>query len=163
MRAPDDLTEFITSHHARLVGVAALSTGDHHHAEDIAQETWVRLCQHWDRVQAGSDPWPYTVTIALNVCRSRWRRLRVRLREVPQIDDVAAPEVADDYRLSMLDGGLRLLTARQREAIVLRYYAQLSGAETASVMHCAEGTVRALTYQAISSLRAHIEEGVHHV
>ena len=56
-----------------------------------------------------------------------------------------------------------LLTARQREAIVLRYYAQLSGAETASVMHCAEGTVRALTYQAISSLRAHIEEGVHHV
>ena len=110
MRPPDDLTEFIASHHARLVGVAALSTGDHHHAEDIAQETWVRLCQHWDRVRAGSDPWPYTVAIALNVCRSRWRRLRVRLREVPQIDDVAAPEVADDYRVSMLDGASCLIS-----------------------------------------------------
>ncbi|MDO8361947.1 MAG: sigma-70 family RNA polymerase sigma factor [Actinomycetota bacterium] len=159
MRAPTDLTEFIASHHTRLVGVAALSTGDRQHAEDIAQETWVRLCQHWDRVQAGTDPWPYTVTIALNLCRSRWRRMRVRWREVPHhggAHDLTVPELADDHRLEVLDDGLLQLSPRQREAIVLRYYAQLSVAETAESMRCADGTVRALTHQAITALRAHI-------
>lgn len=162
MAAPDDLTGFIASHHARLVGVVALNTGDRHAADDLAQETWVRLCQHWDRVQPGSDPWPYTVTIALNLCRSRWRRLSRRWREVPHSLDVAIPEVADDHRLPLLDDALRNLTPRQREAIVLRYYAQLDVAETAASMGCADGTVRALTHQAITSLRAQLSEGAHH-
>jgi RNA polymerase sigma-70 factor (sigma-E family) len=149
--------EFYRTVYPKLVGTLALDSGDVLLAEEVAQEALTRLCERWSTVSDLRSVESWVFRVAYNVQASRFRRLAVerRLRQRRVGDSTNAAEYASaeavEVRHAVAD-----LPARQRQAIVLRYYADLSVAQTADVMGCKTGTVKALTSQAIQSLRVRI-------
>ncbi len=149
----------------RLVGGLALHCGDQMVAEELAQETLVRLWQHWDRLDdTGSvDAWVWTV--ALNLSRSKRRRWaaarRAQARLGPATDLRQDPDPATVVAIRR---AVATLPDRQRMAVALRYFADLPVKDVAVIMGCAEGTVSAHTHQALKSLgdqlRDEIVEGI---
>jgi RNA polymerase sigma factor (sigma-70 family) len=131
-------------------------------AEELAQESLLKLVKHWDRVRLMKNPWAWLATVALNQSTSRWRRLAMADRVESQL--TVSPDRVDSQ-----DGLAELLTVidslpeRQRAALLLRHYARLSVRETALAMGCAEGTVKSLTSRAVERLRAELSEEVEHV
>jgi RNA polymerase sigma factor (sigma-70 family) len=135
-----------------LVAALALSCGDRSLAEEFAQEALARAYRDWSKVRDLSNPEAWVHRVAINLSHS-WFRKR-RLANVATAPDDESSGVAE--REAMRSGLMRL-PKRQREAIVLRYYADLSVRDTALAMRCAEGTVRALTSQGITALRLILE------
>lgn len=117
-------------------------------AEDIAQETMVRAYLRWSRVEHYVEPWAVRVAtnLALDNVRRRSRRFRVSVRSEP------APAVADE-RLDLARAIARL-PKRQREAVALRYVADLSEADTAQAMGCSTGSVKQHASRGLTALRA---------
>jgi len=140
----------------RLVGVAGLCCGSRTVAEEIAQEALMRLCRHWRRVRDMEHPqaWLYRVTINL---ASDVRRRQRQQRDADAAWARAQPAVTDsadiDASLTLLQR-VSTLPDRQRQAVACRYFLDLPVADTATILDCAPGTVRALTSQAINALRA---------
>jgi len=123
-------------------------------AEDVTQEVFLRLARPRRLVpRARFTTWLYKVT--LNVARELRRR---RDREAPLDDEAAARRPApvapgQDVVLTDLARALAALPGRQREAVVMRYLEGMSTRETAQVMSCREGTVKAHLHRAIGALR----------
>lgn len=101
-----------------------------------------------------SNPEGWAVTVTFNLARSWWRRQyaeqRARRRHGPSPDREDATDVAASVALRE---AVSRLPARQRQAIILRFFADLPVADTAEVMGCARGTVRSLTAKAMLALR----------
>ena len=153
-----EFVEVCRREHARLVGLLALYTGDQGVAEDLAQETLVRLHLHWSRVQTMGSPGGWLATVGLNLARSWWRRrfAEQRAHRRHGLPVAAAPtDVAD---VLAVRAAVAALPPRQRAALVLRYYAGLPVAETAAALGCAEGTVKSLTNRAVSNLRTTLRD-----
>lgn len=153
-RGPDtELVAFCHSEHRRLVGLLALYVGDEPTAQELAQDAFAKLCEHWGRVQAMDNRRAWLNRVALNLARSwlrrRYAERRARARHGPDTDveEHRAAEVV------AVRSAVAALPTRQRTALVLRYYADLPVAEVAAQMRCAEGTVKALTHRAIATLR----------
>lgn len=153
------LADLCRTEHARLVGLLALQLGDRAVAEDLAQESLIRLHQHWPRVRTMASPTGWLYGVALNLSRSWWRRRFAERRALARTgttpDAAVAAEPADVLAVRAAVAGL---PRRQREALVLRYYGGLSVAEVARQMRCAEGTVKSLTSQAVDGLRRQFQE-----
>ena len=137
----------------RLVGLLALQVGDRLVAEELAQETLLALCRHWDRVER---PGAWLTQVGLNRANSWWRRRLAERRA--QARHGPSAETADEEGPGRLEAEeLRRLVAnlprRQRMAVALRFYEHRSVTEAAALMGCAEGTVKALTHQAMGRLR----------
>lgn len=117
-------------------------------AEDVAQETMVRAYLRWDRVQQYVEPWVVRVAtnLALDNVRRRSRRFRV------SVGPEAAPAVADE-RVDLARAVARL-PKRQREAVALRYIADLSEADAARAMGCSTGSVKQHASRGLRALRA---------
>lgn len=149
-----DLSRFCAREYPSLVGALSLYWGDHWTAEELAQEALAIACRDWRKVRRMDNPRAWLYRVAMNLSKSRARRIHAELRanektshdavEVEQSPDVAT---ALDVR-SAVSG----LPRRQRQALVYRHYLGLSVRDTATYMECSEGTVRALTSQAKSSL-----------
>ncbi len=142
---------FVDDVRAPLVGALTLFCGDRGVAEELAQEALVRAWQRWERLSA---PRPWVYRTAFNLARSGFRRRQAERRATRRVavaDVTVDPDVGDAVAVRR---AVAALAPRQREAIVARYYADLSVAEAAEAMGCAEGTVKALTSQAIANLRA---------
>jgi RNA polymerase sigma factor (sigma-70 family) len=148
---------FCVAIYPRLVGALSLAYGDRALAEELAQEALSRVLEHWDRVQTVDDADGYTFQTAFNVSRSWWRRRAAEHRANTRSSG-ASHEVTDDdpARAIAVRRALSDLPRRQREAIVHRYFLGHNVAETAQSMGCAEGTVKALTSQAVAKLRAEL-------
>ncbi len=123
----------------RLLALAQRMLGDRAEAEDVAQETFVRIWKQAGRWQTGRakfDTWAHRV--ALNLCYDRLRKRRdVITDEVPdQVDPGPLPDagLAEDSDSRRVEQALQRLAPRQREAIILVYYQDLSNREAASVM-----------------------------
>lgn len=155
----DDLDRFVDMHYKRLVGLLILRSGDEHRAEELAQESLVKLVKHWDRVRVMEHPWAWLATVAMNQSRSRWRRLAMMERAERRLVGTAdGPSSGEDLtELLMVIHGL---PERQRMALLLRHYARLSVEETAAAMECAEGTVKSLTSRAIERVRDELSEEI---
>jgi RNA polymerase sigma-70 factor (ECF subfamily) len=152
---PDDLVAFCQREHARLVGAVTLYCGDRALGEEIAQESLAAACERWEKVRTMDAPGAWVHRVAINATNSRFRRLgaerRARRRLEGRHDDaVTDPDGADAVAIRQ---SLAALPARQRQALVLRFYLGLSVAETARWMDSSEAAVKALTQRAIARLR----------
>lgn len=149
-----EMTAFCRAEHPRLVGALMLQTGDRGVAEDLAQEVLIKVCQHWEKVSAMASPRGWLHTVAANQARSwvtaPWSAAPVCAMAPGRWRGGDGTEGADRVAVR---AAVRALPLRQRTALVLRYYADLPAAQVAVSMGCSEGTVRALTYQAIATLR----------
>lgn len=150
-----ELTAFIRVEHPRLVGMLALYCGDRDVAADLAQEALARACRDWDKVSALECPGAWTRRVAINLANSAARRRKVHLRaqELLSSEGRLPGGDGDDADAIAVRAALATLPPRARMAVVLRYFADLSVADTARAMGCAEGTVKALTFEGINLLR----------
>jgi RNA polymerase sigma-70 factor (sigma-E family) len=154
MDATRDFTSFCRSEYSGLVGALSLLVGDHGLAQDLAQEALARAWSKWSRVGRLDRPDLWAKHVAVNLGRSLWRRKQVADRAAATF----APSMTFAAGVSATAGDALLeavsrLPGRQRAAIALRYFADMTVADAARVMGCREGTVKALTSQAISGLR----------
>ena len=159
------LEALVYRHHAPLVAHLARLTGDHALAEDLAQETFLRLIRdarlyHYPRPFL---PWLYTIARnqAINHARSAYERHVQRASEAPEAAS-AAPDPAEWLERQERRDGLRqalaTLTFEQREALSLRFGQELSVQETAAVLGLPVGTVKSRTFNALRRLRSALEE-----
>ena len=152
-----DFSEFFEVEYRRLGKALYLLTGDRVEADDIAQEALVRVYERWDRVGRARSPTGYLYRTALNLRRSRLRRLRTasrhRAEERPG-DPLAAIEERTDV-MAMLT----LLPRQQRTAVVLVDWLALDISESARIMRIKESTVRVHLSRGRKALRESAEVG----
>jgi RNA polymerase sigma factor (sigma-70 family) len=165
----DVLAGLFSAHHVSLVRLAVLLVGDPVSAEDIVQDVYARLQRRAVRRPAARSALPtapqellaYARASVLNACRTLLRRqaLTHRLWQSSQRPVWSAENdvlIADDRRRVLQ--ALARLPARQREAIVLRYYLDLSEAEIAAAMRVRPGTVKSTISRGLDALRDRYEE-----
>jgi len=147
-----DVESWCRSVYPRLVAAMSLYCGTLDDAEDVAQETLSRAWEHWSTVGVHPRPESWAFRTAFNIANSRWRRRRIERRAHAQLgsEQSTIPTEIADFQVRRAVVGL---PARQREVVVLRFFRDQSVADTAASMQCAVGTVKALTHQAIASLR----------
>jgi RNA polymerase sigma-70 factor (sigma-E family) len=151
--------EFMAARLQPLLRYAVMLTGDPHLAEDLVQETMVRAHLKWRRVSATAVPELYVKRMLTNAYldhrRGSWFR-RVVLRHDPAehatIGDHAEAAAARAEVWSLL----AVLPARQRAALVLRFYEEFDDIRIAAVLDCAEGTVRSYISRGLATLRRHL-------
>lgn len=158
MAEPDGAAEFCRRAYPQLVGTMAVYCGDRGVAEELAQETLLRVWDRWERVRDLESPMGWAHRVALNLARSWFRRRAAERRALARhgAPPEQGPALPDDAEVLALRGAVRGLPPRQRAAVALRYYAGLSVAEAADVLGCAEGTVKSLTAKGVATLRAGI-------
>jgi RNA polymerase sigma-70 factor, ECF subfamily len=154
---------------AKLPRVLALATrmlGDRAEAEDVAQETFVRLWKHaarWRPGQALFDTWLHTVT--LNLCRDRLRRKRELVTSDPpeRPDPAPTPEaaLAEAQQSGAVAAAIHALPERQREAILLVHYQDLSNIEAAAMLDVSVDALESLLARGRRALRKAFEERDH--
>ncbi|WP_413990978.1 RNA polymerase sigma factor [Labrys okinawensis] len=140
----------------RLLALARRMLGDAAEAEDVAQETFVRIWRHaagWRTERARFDTWVHRV--ALNLCYDRLRRRREWTSEdMPEIVDGAHTEAQQHEDDSLrVERALKAIAPRQREAIVLTYYQTMSNAEAAAVMDVSTDALESLLARGRRSLQ----------
>lgn len=148
------LDRFCAEAYPQLVSALAHHTGDRHLAEEFAQEALVRLCDRWSQVRRMESPIGWAFRVGSNLASSHFRRRaaerRARQRHGPQAVAHRDADAAD--RLAVRKA-LQTLTARQREAIVLRYFLGLDVEQTARTLGTSSLAVRGLTHRGVAALR----------
>src|ERR1700722_5744149 len=153
-RSTAELERFLAERAGHLLRTAALLTGSREAGEDLLQTAVERLLRRWRRVDG--DPEGYLRRTLYNLATDgrrragRWRQKERLLRAGPQQAQDATGDV--DLR----DALVRLLSRlppRQRAVVVLRYWEQLTDAETAAVLGCAEGTVKSARSRGLARMR----------
>lgn len=149
-----EFAEFAGPATARLLRLAWLLTGDRHQAQDLVQSALVRTYTSWHRIR-DDDAMAYTRKIVVNL-HTDWLRRRFWLeRSVPEVP--AVPDEADGVRRvesrMALVAALQSLGRRERTVVVLRYYLDLSEAETAETLGVSAGTVKSTASRALRKLR----------
>lgn len=150
-----DFTRFVQQQTSALIRTAYLLTGDGHTAEELVQDTLVRLYPKWQLVQAADVPLAYVRRSLANSFVNHTRRPSRRETAVDYLPDFAE----DGDRASQLDDRdhiwslLRTLPQRQRAALVLRYFHDLPDIEIAAALDCRVGTVRSLISRGLATMR----------
>lgn len=167
---PDAHAELFRAYHPRLVYFARRLLGSHADAEEVVQETWLRVVR---KVATLDDPgafrgWLYRIARNLALSRLRRRHPEVALGADPDADEAPVPpeliepEGADLDLLRSLDvrrvhAGLEALTPAHREVLTLRFLEDLPYEEIAEVVGTSVGTVRSRIHYARRSLRTAID------
>lgn len=160
-RDPDAaLVALYSAHYVRLVRLAALLLHDTPAAEDVVQDAFVAMHGAWRRLRDEGKAVAYLRQAVVNRSRSRLRHLAVVRRHVdqprPDVQSAESSAMSAFDRAVVMDA-LRTLPPRQREALVLRYYADLSEAQIAAAMGCSAGAVKSHASRGLASLRTHLE------
>lgn len=148
----DDFEHFVRTRGTALLRTAVLLVGDRGRAEDVVQETLVRLAQNWDKAQRDGRPEAYARAILCSraIDAHRWFARRPERSSTPPETAATAPDA--DTRV-VLRQALSRLTARQRALLVLRYYDDLTEVATADVLGISPSTVKSETRNALARLR----------
>jgi len=155
------VTELYSLHYRALVRLAVLLVRDVPTAEDVVQDSFVAMHEGWQRLRNADSALAYLRHAVLNRSRSVLRHRVVVDKHLPNtLPDMPSAEYGALVRLeqSAVVAALRKLPGRQREAIVLRYYADLSEAEVAAAMGISRGAVKSHTARAMAALRADLDE-----
>ncbi len=150
---------FVRQHCSRLVRSLTLMSLDPELAADAAQEAFIQLYTHWNKVQSHEAPEAWLYRVAINRCKDHRRyltrvsKLLTRIASQPPIE---GQSVEWDSRLDA-QAMLGRLPTRQRTAAALHFEADLSVADIAVVMNISEGTVKSHLFRARESLRQILE------
>jgi RNA polymerase sigma-70 factor (sigma-E family) len=151
-----EFEQFVRERQRPLFRFAVVLCGDPVLAQDLLQNVLGRSYERWELVGAADDANAYVRRMLVNEFVG-WRRLLHRTRPVAEFYDADlpyAPDFADSHvDRAALAGELRVLPARQRAVLVLRFYAGMSFAEIASCMECRESTARSYAARALATLR----------
>jgi RNA polymerase sigma-70 factor (sigma-E family) len=150
---------FVRHQWGPLNRTAYLLTGDSGAAEDLVQSALEKTHRHWGRILRKDAPEVYVRRVMVNTAIS-WRRRR-RPLEVPLLASDAAEPVPDAYarveHRQQLLGALRKLPRRTRAILVLRYFEDLSEADTAQILGCSVGSVKSQASRGLARLRAQLD------
>lgn len=160
----DGFDVLYAEHQPHAIRLAGLLTGDRARAEDIAADAFARVFVKWQAGQV-QNVWPYLRMTIVNEVRGRWRRgtsdreTDRRVREAAST--AAAPRSVEDGAIDRvaLAAALERLSPRQRIAVVLRFYEDLTEAATAELMGCSVGTVKTTVSRALGRLRLSLALG----
>ncbi|PWJ26481.1 RNA polymerase sigma-70 factor (sigma-E family) [Branchiibius hedensis] len=157
MSGRDDaaFTEFVAASSPSLLHTAWLLCGDAHRAEDLVQETYVRLYRKWRSMNG--QPWSYARKTLVNLNTDRWRstRLEVVSGSLPEAG-AEGDEAQVDARRALIDA-LSTLPRRERDVVVLRHYADLSELQVADLLGIGVGTVKSAGSRGLARLRTQLD------
>jgi RNA polymerase sigma-70 factor (sigma-E family) len=166
VRAGTDESSFAAvyaAHRDRAVGLAYLLVGDHHQAEDVVAEAFTKVYVRWRRGEV-RDVGAYVRRAVANEANSRLRRRYLERA-------VASRRTGDDRGVQLLDeaaaersvlwSALGQLSQPQRTVLVLRYFEDLSEAETAGLLGCSVGTVKSRAARGIARLEELVGPAAH--
>jgi RNA polymerase sigma-70 factor (sigma-E family) len=156
--ATQSVTDLYDAHAVPMIRIALLMLGDRGAAEDVVQDAFFALYRRWPQLTDPVNAVAYVRSSVFNGCRDSLRRKARRDRGDRDIawswQDVGSAEavalVSEDRRQIL--AAVRRLPARQREALVCRFYLELSEEETARAMHVSRGTVKSTTSRAVAAL-----------
>jgi RNA polymerase sigma-70 factor (sigma-E family) len=155
------VTELYAAHYRSLVRMAAMLLHSTAEAEEVVQDAFVAMHTKWRRLRDADRALAYLRQTVVNKARSRLRHRQVeeKHRPAPSPPAASAEQVAlagDGY--SAVFQALSNLPQRQREAVVLRYYVDLSEAEIAETMGVSRGAVKSHTSRGMAALRTALEQ-----
>jgi RNA polymerase sigma-70 factor (sigma-E family) len=150
----EEVTAFVRASYGRLLRAAFLLCGDRGKAEDLVQTTLAKTVVAWPRLHRSESVDHYVQRILVNTflssrrLRSWWERPLGRLVDGPAPDEFVKVEQRDWLRRA-----LDRLPPRQRAAVVLRFYEDLSEQDAARALGCSVGTVKSLSSRGLRTLR----------
>jgi RNA polymerase sigma-70 factor (sigma-E family) len=153
-----DFAAYLAARQPSLLRTAYLLTGNRHDAEDLVQTAFAKLYLSWDKVRSQGSMDGYVRRILVNEHNSLWRRAWKRREHIA--DDTALHALHDPHE-DVPDEGVgaalwevvQTLPRKARAVVVLRYYEELSEAETAAVLGISVGTVKSQASRALAALR----------
>jgi RNA polymerase sigma-70 factor (sigma-E family) len=154
-----ELERLFHAEYVSLVRLANLLLGDEGAAEEVVQESFVRLDRAWHRIRDERATVPYLRSIVMNLARSRLRgagRARSRAESVgsaPPSDEAVL--LREEQRAVI--AAIRTLSSRQREVVILRYWQNLSEAEIAETLGISCGAVKSHAHRAMAALAEKLE------
>ena len=160
-----DLAELVERHHSALVGfLYRLTGGDRSLAEDLTQEAFLRALRSIQRYRPAQRFKPWLYAIAVNAARDHFKRADTRYTAAWNDDELiglADPiewHEAIDLDRQRVAAAIAALPVHQREALILRYYQDLSLAEIAEVLAIPIGTVKSRLSLGLRQLRVWLKE-----
>jgi len=157
--AHGDITSLYQDHALSLARLALLMLGDAEAAQDVVQDAFLGLFRRWDKL-ASTDAAPaYLRASVLNGCRTALRK-----RSRPTLDDAWQPlESAEATMIHTEEqravlAAIRRLPTRQREALVLRYYLDMTQDQAARAMGVSHGTIKSATSRALAAVGRMLKE-----
>jgi RNA polymerase sigma-70 factor (sigma-E family) len=152
------LGELYVRHAPEGIRFAFLLTGDRALAEDLVQEAFARLVGRLRHLRDPDAFGAYLRRTIVNLSTSHFRRRRVERAYLERVGDIPAVEANPNQELDeTMHEALLRLPERQRAAIVLRFYEDLSDVQTAEVLRCSPGTVRSRVSRGMTTLRSELE------
>ena len=153
----DEFDEFVAGNLKQLLQTAYLITWDAGEAEDLVQECLFKIARRWPRVRGMAHPGAYARRILVNLALDDGRGRALRRGQLdgglPVADGPARDLLSGlETRAELLDA-LARLTPRQRAVLVLRYFNDLTEAQTAEVLGCSPGTVKSNASRGLARLR----------
>jgi RNA polymerase sigma-70 factor (sigma-E family) len=161
-QADEAVTQLYSNHYRSLVRLAGLLVRDEPMAEEVVQDCFIAMHDNWHNLREEDKALSYLKQAVVNRARSVLRHRRVVDRNAPKpAPDMSSAE-HEQGAITFLERGavisaLRALPDRQRQTLVLRYYADLSEAQIAEMMGISKGAVKSHTVRGMSSLRAVLE------
>lgn len=152
------VADLYQAHSVGLIRLGVVMLGDRAAAEDVVQEAFCGLYRRWPELADPARALPYVRSAVLNGCRSV--RRHQRRRQGRPAGEAGPWQTAESAEASALLNeehrevlaALRRLPARQREALVLRFYLELAESEIAAIMGISPGTVKSTTSRALAAL-----------
>jgi RNA polymerase sigma factor (sigma-70 family) len=151
--AESTFDDLFADQHERLYRALYLIVGNSHEAEELMQDAFVKVLEHWDRID---NPAGYLYRAALNSTRSRFRRLQRAAKRTLSASEPDDPFAAADLRDQVVRS-LRELPERQRAALVLLDLLDLRSEEAAQLLLVTPATVRSLASHARAALKLTME------
>lgn len=143
-----EFEEFVIARRGALLRTAYLLTGNHHDAEDLVQSALIKVVPKWARIK--ESPERYVRQVLARESVNRWRGRRWREVTTDVVPETVRHDSID--RMALLEE-LRRLSPRQRAVLVLRYFDDLTEADTAAALGISVGTVKSHTRDAMACLR----------